>query len=125
MNRSIVLCLWRPAALILVSSIVTAGPAAAKDLTAWQEIAVLTVSRLDTAASNCGFRVNESKVRVMLYSAELSLDTVKAGPRPASLQSQIDADAASFRADREAACKRAWDTFGADAVPGARDLLLR
>ncbi|MCW6512412.1 hypothetical protein [Lichenifustis flavocetrariae] len=84
---------------------------------------MLTVSKLETAAANCGFTVNGKELSVLLDSANLTLDAIHARPRSAALQQQIEANAASFQSDRETACTRAWETFGADAYPGARDLL--
>ena len=102
-----------------------AGPASARaDYTAWQEITVFTVSRLESAAA-CGFTINGKKLNMLLRSADLSLDAVHSGPRSTALQQRIVESARLFQTDREIACAKIWDQFGDDAVPGARGLLQR
>ena len=87
-------------ALVLAPDLVAAAD---REFTAWQEITVFTVSKLEMAVANC-------------VSAGLSLDEVHRHPRSAPLQQQIDAVASAYKADRAGSCAKAWDTFGPDGT---------
>lgn len=110
-------------ALAVGSSALAAGEPAA--YSAWQQIAVLTFNKLENAAASCGFAVNEKAAADILASAGLSVESAHSRTRTAELQQQIDGDADAFRSTKDAACKRAWEQYGADAAPGVRDLLLK
>jgi hypothetical protein len=105
---------------LLATGGAAAAPAA---LTGWQEITILTVSKLEHATANCGFQLGWPQVSVLLDSAGLTMDQVHKLARGAGLQQQIEEDAAGYRADRVRACAQAWAAFGADA--DARDFLIR
>lgn len=92
------------------------GAAADRDLTAWQEITVLTVSKLEAAAASCGYMIDGKQLDLLLVSADLNLNEVHGRHRSTALQQQIDAVNAAYRADRQGACAQAWDTFGPDGT---------
>lgn len=107
--------MWWVAALLLAAAPNYAA-AADGEFTAWQEITVLTVSKLELAVANCGYTLDGKQLDLLLVSADLSLDSVHTHHRSTALQQQIDAVQSAYQADRQGACARAWDTFGPDGT---------
>lgn len=98
---------------------------ASQQLTAWQEIVLITVLKVQHAAASCGFRSDVGQIDDLLASAAMTRGDVARQPDSASLARQITADEDSYKGDRDLACSQAWERFGPDGAPGVRDLLGR
>ena len=91
--------------------------------TAWQEIVLLTVTKVRHAAATCGYTVNTGQVDALLASAALDEAAVDPQAFPPSLARQVAADADMYLDAKEAACAGAWGRYGPDGAPGIRDAL--
>lgn len=110
---------WWGRGLRLLAVMLALAPtwaAADDDLTAWQEITVLTVSKLEMAVADCGYTLDGKQLDLLLVSSGLTLDQVHAHHRSTALQHEIDAVASAFKADRQGSCTKAWNTFGPDGT---------
>ena len=116
MRTAVFLCL-------LPCAIVAPRPSHAEPYSAWQEIVLLTIAKVQHAASHCGFQSDGNQLNALLASAAIDRTDLGQHQASPSLTRQMAADEDAYGGDANAACSQAWDRFGPDGAPGVRDLL--